>query len=347
MLTNNEKNYYSRHILLEEISTIGQEKLKNSSVLVIGAGGLGCPTLLYLAAAGVGRIGIIDPDVVDITNLHRQILFTTEDVGTPKVFAAQKALSKRNPFIDIEVYFEVLSADNALHLFEKYDIIVEGSDRFSTKYLSNDAAVLSNKPLVMASIFKFEGQLSVYNYQNGATYRCLFPETASMEDVPTCSDVGVLGTLPGILGVLMANEVLKIALGIGEVLSGKLLKIDLKTLQQDIFIFKKDPSINIQHLQNYEDYCITSTVSNISFNQYLAEKEKYNLLDVRAYHEREAFHIGGYHIPLAEIPKRWEEIPTDKPILVYCTAGIRSKKAVELLKPLLRCSVYNLKNGIG
>ncbi|MBN3662858.1 MAG: HesA/MoeB/ThiF family protein, partial [Ornithobacterium rhinotracheale] len=219
MLNEKEKRQYARHILLNEIGIEKQEKLKNSSVLVIGAGGLGCPILQYLAAAGVGNIGIIDPDKVSETNLHRQVLFTHDDLGKPKTDVAKKHLSRLNPFIQIESYPFALDEKNALALFKKYDLIVEGSDSFSTKYLTNDACVLAEKPFILGSIFKFEGQLSVYNYRNNATYRCLFPEPMSSADMPTCSEVGVIGVLPGVVGTLMANEAIKILTEIGDVLA--------------------------------------------------------------------------------------------------------------------------------
>lgn len=346
MLTENEKKHYSRHLLLEEIGISGQEKLKNSSVLVIGAGGLGASALLYLTSSGVGRIGIIDPDIVEISNLQRQILFSTDDVGRFKADVAQRELKKRNPYIRIDSYPIALSSQNALSLFQQYDVIVEGSDQFSVKYLANDAAVLCQKPLVMASIFKFEGQLSVYNYQNGPTYRCIFPEPADPQNIPTCSEVGVLGVLPGLFGILMANEVIKIITGIGQVLRGKFLSINLQTLEQHIFAFEKDESVSISELKEYHISCSSDMVSELTFDTYSTQKEKYNLLDVREIHERNTFHIGGLHIPMGEIPSRWQEIPQDKPLIVYCAAGVRSRKVVNFLQSKMKCPVINLKGGI-
>ncbi|AFR36174.1 HesA/MoeB/ThiF family protein [Riemerella anatipestifer] len=347
MLSTEERKQYARHLLLEEIGEEKQKQLKKSKVLVVGAGGLGCPVLQYLAAAGVGTIGIIDPDVVSISNLQRQILFTHNDIGKPKVEAAQKHLALLNPFIKIEGYNEALNKENALSLFEKYDLIIEGSDSFTTKYLTNDACILTQKPFILGSIFKFEGQLSVYNYQGGATYRCLFPEPMSSAEMPTCSEVGVLGVLPGVVGTLMANEAIKVLTEMGEILAGRLLKIDLLTLEQTIFEFEKDPTIQIKELELMSISCASkSDLQEIDFETYKQEKKHYNLLDVRTLDERLEFHLGGIHIPLNELPHRWKEIPTEKPIIVYCAMGVRGAKAIAFLKEkILECQFLNLKNG--
>ena len=222
MLSESEKKRYNRHLILDKVGIEGQQRLKNARVLVIGAGGLGCPVLLYLTAAGVGNIGIIDFDTVDESNLQRQVLFTTEDIGKNKALAAKERLLARNNCIEITVFPEKLTTENALELFGQYDIIIDGTDNFSTRYLVNDACVISNKPLIYGAIFKFEGQVTVFNYQNGPTYRCLFPNPPKAGSVPSCSDIGVLGVLPGLIGLQQANEALKIILQIGEILSGKL-----------------------------------------------------------------------------------------------------------------------------
>ncbi|AFL98430.1 HesA/MoeB/ThiF family protein [Ornithobacterium rhinotracheale] len=346
MLNEKEKRQYARHILLNEIGIEKQEKLKNSSVLVIGAGGLGCPILQYLAAAGVGNIGIIDPDKVSETNLHRQVLFTHDDLGKPKTDVAKKHLSRLNPFIQIESYPFALDEKNALALFKKYDLIVEGSDSFSTKYLTNDACVLAEKPFILGSIFKFEGQLSVYNYRNNATYRCLFPEPMSSADMPTCSEVGVIGVLPGVVGTLMANEAIKILTEIGDVLAGKLLKINLLNLEINIFEFEKDPDIQITEISPITVSC-SNRNHEIDFETYQKNKENYYLLDVRTYEEREISHIGGLHIPLHELPDRWQELPTQKPLVVYCAHGVRSARAISFLEQKMPNQAFlNLENGI-
>ena len=227
-LSPEENIQYSRHLILNEIGEIGQKKLKASKVLVIGAGGLGCPILQYLTAAGVGTIGIVDFDTVDKTNLQRQILYTHKDIGAFKAEVAANRLAELNPFVNFKIYVEKLTNKNASNLFSSYDIVVDGSDNFPTRYLINDAAVLANKPVVFGSIYKFEGQVTVFNYQNGPTYRCLFPNPPQPSTVPNCSEIGVLGVLPGIIGSIQANEVIKIICEIGQVLSGWVYQLKTK-----------------------------------------------------------------------------------------------------------------------
>ena len=348
-LTLEEKKQYDRHLILSEIGKEGQLKLKQAKVLVIGAGGLGCPVLQYLTAAGIGTIGIIDDDVVDQSNLQRQILFSVDDVGKPKARIAANRLSGLNPFVKFDIYSQRLTTKNALELFKKYDVIVDGSDNFSTRYLVNDASVITNKPVVFGSIFKFEGQVSVFNYKQGPTYRCLFPNPPKPNEVPNCSEIGVLGVLPGIIGSLQATEVLKIICNIGSVLSGKLLIYKALSMQQITLSFNKNPSNNITTLENdYQSFCeISNEVEEVTFKDYKAQPDKYHLLDVRTYEERETFHIGGTHIPLDELEDRLSEIPKNKPLLVYCKSGMRSKQAIKLLEDLhLKTDLSNLKNGV-
>jgi adenylyltransferase/sulfurtransferase len=232
ILTNEEKKQYDRHLILDEIGVEGQLKLKQAKVLIVGAGGLGCPVLQYLTAAGVGTLGIIDDDVVTQSNLQRQILYTLDDVGLSKAETAAKRLSRLNPFIVFNVHNEKLTRENAVSLFQGYDIIVDGSDNFATRYLTNDAAVIAKKPLVYGAVFKFEGQVSVFNYFGSGTYRCLYPSPPKPEEAPNCSQIGVLGVLPGIIGSLQANETIKIICGIGVVLSNKLLVFNVLTMHQ-------------------------------------------------------------------------------------------------------------------
>ncbi len=345
-LTKREKQRYLRHSLLDEIGEAGQEKLMQAKVLVIGAGGLGCPVLQYLAAAGVGKLGIIDDDVVEVSNLQRQILYAEKDIGLPKVYAAKKRLQQMNSFLEVVAYYERLSTRNAKAIFSEYDIIVEGSDSFSTKYLANDAAVITGKPLVFGSIFKFEGQVSVFNYQNGPTYRCLFPEPTSIESMPTCSEVGVLGILPGIIGDLQANEVLKMIFGVGEVLSGKLFLFNTLDMQAQIFPFSKNPNIKIKILEELDLGCQIPE-DLLSFEDYKQQKKTFSLLDVRRVEEREVFDIGGQHIPLAELEQNIDEVDTENPVLVYCASGKRSQAAISLLKKFYpKNKFYNLKGGL-
>ncbi|MDT0676192.1 HesA/MoeB/ThiF family protein [Autumnicola musiva] len=347
MLTEKEKKRYLRHILLEEIGEAGQLKLKQAKVLVIGAGGLGCPALQYLAAGGVGKLGIIDDDLVDTSNLQRQILFSEKNVGEAKVIAAKKRLQEINSSIEIVAYNERLTAKNALKIFTDYDIVVEGSDNFTTKYLANDAAVLAGKPLVLGSVFKFDGQVSVFNYQNGPTYRCLFPEPGSAEEMPSCSEVGVLGIIPGIIGNLQANEVLKIILEIGNVLSGKLLLFDALEMQAQILPFSKNPDVVITKLEEMSFSCGTDNPESVSCQNYFKSPDSYTLLDVRSPDERAAFDIGGLHIPLPELQNRYSELTSEESILVYCASGIRSLKAISILKDFFPDKkIYNLEGGL-
>ena len=345
-LSSEEKQRYLRHILLHQVGEAGQVELKKAKVLVIGAGGLGCPALQYLTAAGIGKLGIIDDDVVDVSNLQRQVLYTEKDVGLPKVLAAKKRLMDMNSSVEIQAYQERLTVGNAEDIFSEYEIIVEGSDNFTTKYLANDAAVIGGKPLVFGSIFKFQGQVSVFNYQGGPTYRCLFPEQTSPGEMPSCSEVGVLGVLPGIIGSLQANEVLKIILGTGNVLSGKLLLFDSLQVQQEILSFCKNPEIRIKTLTE-ENFSCETTLSSLSFKEYKSMEGEMDLLDVRTEQERSIYNIGGLHIPLSELERRKEELKSEKPTLVYCASGKRSEAATALLKNSFPGrTFYSLKGGL-
>jgi adenylyltransferase/sulfurtransferase len=347
VLTENDKQRYLRHILLKEIGKEGQLKLKKAKVLVIGAGGLGCPVLQYLAAAGVGKIGIIDNDIVDISNLQRQVLFLEKNVGQPKVLAAKTRLQEMNSSIQIDTHNKRLGVENAEELFSQYDLIVEGSDNFTTKYLANDAAVLTGKPLVFGSIFKFEGQVTVFNYQNGPTYRCLFPDFGNPEDMPNCNEVGVLGILPGIIGSLQANEVIKIILGIGNVLSGKLFLLNALVMETQILPFSKNLEVVIDKLEESDFVCKTSNVKLLSYQEYRESQDKYTLVDVRTSAERAAVNIGGIHIPLSEINLRYLELDREDNFLVYCASGKRSAAAISMLQKILpQKNFYNLAGGL-
>jgi len=346
-----EKKQYHRHLILDQIGLTGQLKLKQAKVLVIGAGGLGCPVLQYLTAAGVGNIGIIDGDRVDQSNLQRQILYTTDDVGKFKAKSASDRLSKLNPFVKFQVFNFFLNRDNVIDLFKSYDIIVDGTDNFPTRYLVNDACILANKPLVFGSIFKFQGQVSVFNYQGSGTYRCLYPSPPKQGSVPNCSDVGVLGVLPGIIGSLQANETIKLITGIGNPLINKLLYFDALSLQQQVLQFSKNPEINITALEeNYAFFCGETDIkpmNTISSEAFLLAKENYHLLDVRTYNEFEDENIGGLHIPLDELEERMGEIPNSKILVVMCASGKRSAKAIELLLEYnYPKTLLNLEGGI-
>jgi molybdopterin/thiamine biosynthesis adenylyltransferase/rhodanese-related sulfurtransferase len=326
-------------------------------VLVIGAGGLGCPALQYLAAAGVGRIGIVDFDKVDLTNLQRQILYTTEDIGTYKAQAAAQRITANNPFVTCHTYTDQLSKENALTICEPYDIVIDGSDNFSTRYLVNDVCVLLNKPLVFGSIFKFDGQVAVFNYTNaqgqrGPTYRCLYPEPPAAGEMPSCSEIGVLGVLPGIIGTLQANEALKILLKIGQPLSGKLFTLDALSMQTALFDIEANPKhYDIQALGDYDFSCKTNSIEKVisvlELKTMLDQQKELLLLDVRELFEYEICHItGSLHVPMNEIPQQLPHLPKDKNIIVLCHHGMRSAAIVNYLKSNGFDKVSNLLGGI-
>lgn len=336
----------------------GQEKLKRAKVLVIGAGGLGCPVLQYLVSAGVGTIGIVDDDVVDKTNLQRQILFSAEDVGKSKVEVASKKLFLLNPHCQLPTADCRLSSANALDIIKDYDLVIDGSDNFPTRYLVNDACVILNKPFVFGSIYKFEGQVSVFNYKSGPTYRCLFPEPP--HESVNCSEIGVLGVLPGIIGTMMANEALKIILGIGEVLSGKLFVFDALNSQTQVISFEKNPANStINLLIDYDAFCISSLssrggagcevkeISASELKRLIEKKELIQVIDVREPSEFSEFNINGINIPLKTLSNHTDKIRKDIPVIIHCQRGSRSKKAIELLqKDFGFTNLYNLTGGI-
>jgi adenylyltransferase/sulfurtransferase len=370
MLNQDEINRYHRHIQLSEIGIEGQEKLKQSKVLVIGAGGLGCPVLQYLTAAGVGTLGIVDFDKVDESNLQRQILYGIDDIGKPKVECAVNRLSQQNPFVKFISHNIQLTNQNAIDIINNYDIIIDGTDNFPTRYLVNDACVLLNKPLVYGSINKFEGQVSVFNYlinetKRSATYRCLFPNPPSAADVPNCSEVGVLGVLPGIIGTLQANETIKIITEIGDVLSGKLLILNALSMQFYTIAFTRDNtvanSITLEQFKknDYELFCNGSVLkNNENSNDEITAAELYRLLtenrniiqliDVREIGELPFVDsLKELHIPLNEISKNKHRIDSQKKIIVFCKSGARSKIAIQKLQAETGINnLYNLKGGV-
>lgn len=353
MFSTEEKQQYDRHFILDKIGMDGQTKLKKSKVLVIGAGGLGCPILQYLTAAGVGTIGIVDKDTVNRSNLQRQILFTLDDLGKPKARCAAERLQKLNPFVKFEIHEDFLSTENALELFSSYDIIVDGSDNFQTRYLSNDAAVITSKPLIYGAIYKFEGQVSVFNYEDGPTYRCIFPTPPDANSIPNCSEIGVLGVLPGIIGCLQANEVIKIICGLEGVLSGKLLSINSLSLQQNILKFHKSKHAQVEKLlTNYDVFCgIQSADSETEISathlKNLIIKDEVTLLDVRKAVERSNFNIGGIHIPLHKLQQELAALKDHNPIVVYCEVGQRSLIATKIIQEKYpNKSVQSLTGGL-
>ncbi|WP_303317934.1 HesA/MoeB/ThiF family protein [Flavivirga abyssicola] len=345
-------NRYSRHIILSEIGQEGQDKISKAKVLVIGAGGLGCPILQYLTAAGIGTLGIVDFDVVELSNLQRQVLFGTSSLGENKAVAAKKRLEDLNNSISIISYPEKLTHKNAIELFNQYDIIVDGSDNFATRYLVNDASVITNKPLVFGSIYKFEGQVSVFNYNSGPSYRCLFPTPPEKGTVPNCSEIGVLGVLPGIIGTMQANEVLKIILGLGQPLSGKLLcynalnnqtitlKINRSTSEIETVLSKK----NSFHTQDIEEVCDIE-IDTISITEAINLKE-IQIIDVRETHETPKIEsLDVTCIPLSVLESQLEKINPEKKKVIFCQSGIRSKKAVSMLKAFEINNCYSVIEG--
>lgn len=332
---------YNRHIILSEIGQDGQDKISNAKVLVIGAGGLGCPVLQYLAAAGIGTVGIIDFDVVELSNLQRQVLFGTASLGKNKATAAKARLEDLNNEILIKSYPEKLTHKNTVDLFNQYDIIVDGSDNFETRYLVNDACIITNKPLIFGAIYKFEGQVSVFNYNNGPSYRCLFPNPPKKGAVPNCSEIGVLGVLPGIIGSMQANEVLKIILGIGNVLSGKLLCYNAMTSQTSTLKIKRNQPIIesvLKEKNNFQNKQISmnceTDIIDISIEDILSE-ENIQFIDVRETHEQpKVENLNVIRIPLSALETSLHKIDSTKKKAIFCQAGIRSKQAVKLLQEL-------------
>ena len=364
-LSGEEIRRYGRHLIMPEVGMDGQKKLKAASVLLIGAGGLGSPLGLYLAAAGVGRIGIVDFDVVDYSNLQRQVLYSTKDVGRPKLASAKERLEGINPFVKVETYEMHLSSENALGLFSGYDIIVDGTDNFPTRYLVNDACVITGKPNVYGSIFRFEGQVSVFATNDGPCYRCLYPEPPPPGLVPSCAEGGVLGILPGIIGTIQANETVKLIIGKGEPLVGRLLLFDaLKTKFRELKL-RKNPDCPVcgQHrtitsLIDYEAFCGVQAgwdsftreeqyeISVDELKKRLDNKDDLFILDVREPQEYQICNLNGYLIPLKDLPKRINELDTAKEIIVHCKVGGRSRQAVEFMKQSGFRKVKNLVGGI-
>lgn len=358
---------YNRHIIIPDFGLEAQRKLKAAKVLVIGSGGLGSPLLLYLTAAGVGTIGIVDFDVVDDSNLQRQVLFGIDEIGKPKVEAAKARLQALNPFIKINTYNTRLTSKNALEILKDYDVVADGTDNFPTRYLVNDAAVLLGKPNVYASIFQFEGQVAVFNYRNkagelGPNYRDLYPTPPPPGLVPNCAEAGVLGVLPGIIGSLQGLEVIKIITGIGEPLSGRFYTFDALTFESRTFKIKRNPHnpINgtnptIRELIDYEEFCGLNipqqqTVKEITAKElYLLQTkgEDIQLIDVREQHEYDIVNIGAELIPLATVPENVHRISRSKKVIVHCKSGRRSARAIEQLQEQYNFdNLYNLKGGI-
>jgi len=365
-LSNEEILRYSRHLIMPEVTMEGQKKLKAARVLCVGTGGLGSPLALYLAAAGVGTLGLVDFDVVDYTNLQRQVLHYTSDVGRLKLDSAIDKLNAINPFVDIKRFDTYLNSQNAREIFSGFDIIADGTDNFATRYLVNDACVLSGKPNVYASIFRFEGQASIFATEAGPCYRCLYPEPPPPGLVPSCAEGGVLGVLPGLLGVIQATEVIKLILGVGEPLIGRLVLVDALAMRFRELRVRKNPECPVcganpavKELIDYNQFCgirgeegeaqTSDKIPEIQpeeLKRRLDAKEDIFVLDVREPHEYQIVNIHGHLIPLGDLPKRVHELDSSREIVVHCKSGARSAKAVDFLRQSGFKRATNLTGGI-
>ncbi len=364
VLSNDEILRYSRHLIMPEVGMQGQQKLKAAKVLCIGAGGLGSPLSLYLTAAGVGTLGIVDFDVVDYTNLQRQIIHTTNDVGRKKLDSAAEKLKAINPFLNLQTFETKLTSANALDLFREFDIVADGTDNFPTRYLVNDACVLTGKPNVYGSIFRFEGQASVFATADGPCYRCLYPEPPPPGLVPSCAEGGVLGILPGLVGVIQATETIKLILGVGESLAGRLLLVDSLSMKFRELKLRKNPDCpvcgknpTITKPIDYEEFCgirgqeepAGNDIPSISVEELkkkMDAKADIFILDVREPHEYQICNLKGYLIPVGDLPKRVNELDSSREIIAHCKMGGRSAKAVNFLRRSGFKKVYNLTGGI-
>ncbi|MFN2153000.1 MAG: molybdopterin-synthase adenylyltransferase MoeB [Anaerolineales bacterium] len=366
-LTHEEILRYSRHLLIPEVGLEGQKKLKAASVLVIGTGGLGSPVALYLAAAGIGHIGLVDYDVVDYSNLQRQIIHGMSTLDDLKVESARQRMLDVNPDIQVDVYNEIFTSENAFRIAEPYDIIIDGTDNFPTRYLSNDLAVLTGKPNIYGSIFRFDGQVSVFDGKEGPCYRCIFPEPPPPGLVPSCAEGGVLGILPGTIGTLQATEALKLILGIGEPLIGKLLLYNALDMSFDFVKLRKNPDCKVcgpnpevTELIDYEEFCGVPAHDHESGSAgadwditatQLAERLKHGddlkIIDVREPHELEISRIKGAElIPLGQLASRMSELDSAQEIVLMCKAGTRSARALEVLHSAGFRKIKNLRGGI-
>ncbi len=381
-LSQKELQRYSRHLILPEIGMQGQIKLKQSKVLLVGAGGLGSPLAIYLAAAGVGTLGLVDFDVVDYTNLHRQVIHHTDDVGKLKIISAKEKISKLNPEVTVILHETTLTSENALGIIQSYDLVIDGTDNFPTRYLVNDACVLLNKINVYGSIFRFEGQVTLFGMKEGPCYRCLFPEPPDPGLVPSCAEGGVLGVLPGIIGLLQANEAVKLICEIGESLKGRLLYFDALRMKFRELKIRKDPKCplcgenrTIHQLIDYEQFCETSrqeskedkeelmsdqsagVIKSMSVQELQkrlnsnkaagAKKTDFILLDVREQNEYEIAHIEGSILkPLSQLEFNYQSLPKDSEIVVHCKMGGRSMRACQFLQTQGYTKLYNVTGGI-
>ena len=364
-LNNDEIHRYSRHLILPDVGMTGQRKLKNSRVLLIGAGGLGSPAALYLSAAGVGTLGLVDFDVVDVTNLQRQIIHGTRDVGRPKIESARDRIADINPHVHVEAFETPFTSENALEIAKDFDVIVDGTDNFATRYLTNDTAVLLNKPNVYGSIYRFDGQSSVFATENGPCYRCLFREPPPPGLVPSCAEGGVLGVLPGLIGTIQATETIKLLLGIGDNLIGRLLLVDTLAMQFRTVKVRKDPTCpacgtrEIQELIDYQEFCgipqaaaadepaELRDITPRELHERLQRGDDIDLVDVREPFEWEIGRIDGARlVPLGTVKDELHTFDKNREIALYCKGGVRSQKAAATLLDAGFTRVLNMAGGI-
>lgn len=358
-LTSDERLRYARHLSMPEVTQAGQEKLKAARVLCIGAGGLGSPSAMYLAAAGIGTLGLIDADRVELSNLQRQLLYGTGDLGRSKVEAARDRIHEINPHVEVQMHPLRFTGEHAMEIIEAYDLIVDGSDNFPTRYLSNDVCVFARKPNIYGSVFRFDGQATVFApHLGGPCYRCLFPEPPPPGTVPNCAEAGVLGVLPGIIGMLQAIEAIKLILGLGDSLAGRLLHFDALKMKFREFKLRRDPECpvcgdhpSITAPIDYEQFCgVAQMVPEISVQELKAKMEgrvPFFLLDVREPYEQELAQIDGAKlIPLGELSSRLEEVERETEVIIHCHSGVRSARAVQLLNEAGFSRVRNLAGGI-
>ena len=368
-LTAEDRQRYARHLILPEVGEDGQRRLKAARVLCVGMGGLGSPVALYLAAAGVGTLGLVDADRVEATNLQRQVLHGTQDIGSRKVDSAARRLHALNPAVRLELHETMLRAANALELIGSYDVIVDGTDNFATRYLVNDACVLKGKPNIYGSIFRFDGQASVFAHDGGPCYRCLYPEPPPPGMIPDCAEGGVLGVLPGLVGTIQASEAIKVILKLPGTLSGRLLTVDALTMRFQTLQLQRNPecpvcgdSPTIRELVEYRELCgwmcegstqeeITpvNAIPQITVHELKRRRdanEPHLLLDVREVWEHQTASLGGHLIPLNELPLRVQELDRDQEIVVHCRSGARSQKAAEMLHQAGFRRISNLSGGI-
>jgi adenylyltransferase/sulfurtransferase len=364
-LSREEIARYSRHLIIPDVGMTGQKRLRNARVLLIGAGGLGAPNAMYLAAAGVGTIGLVDFDVVDASNLQRQVIHGTSDIGRPKLDSARDSIAEINPGVEVVLHPVRLSSENARELVRQYDLVVDGSDNFPTRYLVNDACVLEGKPYVWGSIYRFDGQMSVFWAEHGPCYRCLYPEPPPPGMVPSCAEGGVLGVLCGTVGSIQANEAIKLITGVGEPLVGRLMIYDALELSFKDIRVRKDPdcavcgpNATVTELIDYEEFCgvvsddaqqavAGSSLVPAELAEMLASGKPLRLVDVRDPHEFEINRIEGAElIPLATLPERLSDLPQHEPVVVYCKSGQRSAEALALLKQSGFSTAKHLTGGI-